>query len=78
MLAGCNKNTEQQAAAARKGAAETPVVVASVMQQPIPLESRAIGNVEAFSAVEVKSQVSGPIANVTFEEGQDVDRTDPV
>jgi multidrug efflux system membrane fusion protein len=72
VLAGCNKNTEQQAAAARKGPAETPVVVASVTQRPIPLELRAIGNVEAFSAVEVKSQVSGPIAKVTFAEGQDV------
>ena len=48
MLAGCNKNIEQQAAAARKVPAETPVVVASVTQQPIPLELRAIGNVEAF------------------------------
>ena len=68
----CNKNMEQQAAAARKGPAATPVVAASVTQQPIPLELRAIGNVEAFSAVEVKSQVSGPIANVTFQEGQEV------
>jgi multidrug efflux system membrane fusion protein len=33
---------------------------------------RAIGNIEAFSTVEVRSQVSGPIAKVLFEEGQEV------
>jgi multidrug efflux system membrane fusion protein len=72
VLAGCGKQGDKEAAANRKGPAETPVVVASVTQRPIPLELRAIGNVEAFSAVEVKSQVTGPIAKVTFQEGQEV------
>jgi multidrug efflux system membrane fusion protein len=73
VLAGCGgKNSEKQEAGNRKGPAETPVVVASVTQQPVPLELRAIGNVEAFSAVEVKSQVSCQIARVTFEERQEV------
>jgi multidrug efflux system membrane fusion protein len=43
-----------------------------VKQQQVPLALRAIGNIEAFSTVEVRSQVSGPIAKVLFEEGQEV------
>jgi len=72
LLAGCAKDEEKQAGASRKGPAEIPVAAARAEQKPIPLELRAIGNVEAFSAVEVKSQVAGPIARVAFEEGQDV------
>jgi multidrug efflux system membrane fusion protein len=71
VLAGCGSNEKNQAAS-RKGPAVTPVVVAQVSQRPVPLEVRAIGNIEAFSTVEVKSQISGPIARMLFEEGQDV------
>lgn len=71
LLAGCNKG-ESRSLASRKGPAATPVVVAQVKQQTVPLELRAIGNVEAFSVVEVKSQVAGPISKVLFEEGQEV------
>jgi multidrug efflux system membrane fusion protein len=48
------------------------VVVAEVKQVPVPIAVRAIGNIEPFSVVEVRSQVSGPIARVLFEEGQEV------
>src|SRR3954449_13534269 len=71
VLAGCGRNNNDQTAA-RKAPAATPVVVTKVEQQQVPLELRAIGNVEAFSAVAVKSQVSGIIARVAFEEGQEV------
>jgi multidrug efflux system membrane fusion protein len=68
---GCGSDDKTQAAS-RKGPAVTPVVVEQVQRKPVPLELRAIGNVEAFSTVEVKSQISGPIARMLFEEGQDV------
>ena len=71
VLAGCGSDEKTQAAS-RKGPAVTAVVVAQVDQKPVPLEVRAIGNVEAFSTVEVKSQISGPIARMLFEEGQEV------
>jgi multidrug efflux system membrane fusion protein len=44
----------------------------------VPLAIRAIGNVEAFSVVEVRSQVSGPIAQVLFQEGQEVRQGQPL
>ena len=49
-----------------------PVTVAMAEQKTVPLTVRAIGAVEAFSTVEVKSQVAGQLVNVQFSEGQDV------
>ncbi|HYP12390.1 MAG TPA: efflux RND transporter periplasmic adaptor subunit [Bryobacteraceae bacterium] len=53
-------------------AVAVPVVVEDVRRQPVPLEIRAIGNVEAFSAVEIKPRISGPILQVHIQEGADV------
>ena len=36
------------------------------------VEARAVGNVEASSSVAVRSQVSGELLKVGFDEGQDV------
>jgi membrane fusion protein, multidrug efflux system len=49
-----------------------PVVVATVEQKTVPLQLRAIGNVEAFSSVAIKAQISGQLNAVHFREGQDV------
>lgn len=51
-----------------------PVVVSSVTQKSVPLQVRAIGNVEAFTTVSVKSLVGGEVVAVNFAEGQDVTR----
>ncbi len=53
-----------------------PVTVASVTKKSVPLQVRAIGNVEAYSVVSVKSQVGGELAKVHFREGQDVRKGD--
>ncbi len=68
VAASCGQN--DHAAAARPPVA--PVVVADVRQMPVPLEIRAIGNVEANSTVEIKSQVSGQLQKVFFTEGDEV------
>ncbi|MGE5254621.1 MAG: efflux RND transporter periplasmic adaptor subunit [Planctomycetaceae bacterium] len=59
-----------------KPPAAAPVTVASVTQESIPLQVRAIGNVEAYAVVSVKSQVGGELAKVHFREGQDVKKGD--
>lgn len=53
-----------------------PVVAAPVVQKTAPVELRAIGNVEAYSTVSVKSQVEGPLERVSFREGQEVKKGD--
>ncbi len=53
-----------------------PVTAAAVVQKTVPVQIRAIGNVEAYSTVGVKSQIGGELARVHFREGQDVKNGD--
>lgn len=49
-----------------------PVVAETANKKNVPLQVKAIGNVEAYNTVTVKSQVSGEVSEVFFREGQDV------
>lgn len=49
-----------------------PVTVADVIQKNIPLQLEAVGAVEAYSTVSMRSQVTGTVTQVHFKEGQDV------
>jgi membrane fusion protein, multidrug efflux system len=53
-----------------------PVKVALALQKDVPLQVKAIGNIEAFTSVAIKSQVSGQIARIHFQEGSDVRQGD--
>jgi multidrug efflux system membrane fusion protein len=55
-----------------KGRPPVPVTTAAVNQKSVPLEIKAIGNVEAYNTVSIKAQVNGAISRVHFTEGQDV------
>jgi multidrug efflux system membrane fusion protein len=46
--------------------------VDTAVQKTVPVQLRAIGNVEAYSTVTVKSKVGGELVRVHFTEGQDV------
>jgi len=49
-----------------------PVTVALVLSKDVPVQATAIGNVEAFSTVAVKSRAGGELVGVHFQEGQEV------
>ena len=49
-----------------------PVLVATAVQKTVPVQVRAVGNVEAFSTASIKSQVTGVLTKVHFTEGQNV------
>ena len=51
------------------GAGPVPVVVGRVGQKDIPVDLAAIGNVEAFSTISVRAQVTGTLQDVRFQEG---------
>lgn len=53
-----------------------PVTVGAVIKKTVPVQSRAIGNVEAYSTVSVKARVGGDLTHVYFKEGQDVNKGD--
>jgi len=55
-----------------------PVTVGFVVQKAMPVELRAIGSVEAYSTVIVKTQIQGELMRVFFTEGQDVRKGDPL
>jgi len=49
-----------------------PVLVATAVQKSVPLQIRAVGNVESMSTVSIKSQVTGVITKSHFKEGDNV------
>lgn len=53
-----------------------PVLAAAVIRKTVPVQLRAIGNVEAYATVGVKAQIGGELARVHFREGQDVKKGD--
>ncbi len=53
-----------------------PVKAGEVTQQNVPVQLKAIGNVEAYNTVSVKALVGGEIIDVHFREGQDVHQGD--
>lgn len=67
-LAGCGK----QDVKAASGPPPAPVVVAVAEQRDVPVQLSAIGNVESYQTVQIRSQVNGQIEKVNFKEGQDV------
>jgi multidrug efflux system membrane fusion protein len=52
--------------------APLPVTVGTTIQKTVPVQLRAIGNVQAYSTVSVKSKVGGELVRVHFTGGQDV------
>ncbi len=51
-----------------------PVKMAQVLLKDVPVQVKAIGTIEAFTSVAIKSQVSGQIARIHFKEGSDVEK----
>jgi multidrug efflux system membrane fusion protein len=81
-LAGCSSSTAPEAdgggGGGKKGkgkgagggaGAPVPVLVAAAMQRDVPIEIAAVGTVESYNPISVKSLVTGEITNVYFKEG---------
>jgi len=71
-LPSCSRENSKQPAAFPP----VPVTVADVIAESVPVQISAIGNVEAYSTVGIKSQIGGTLMRVHFKEGQDVNRGD--
>ncbi|MEK7340666.1 MAG: efflux RND transporter periplasmic adaptor subunit [Candidatus Binatota bacterium] len=69
---GLGKKPERRAGARQA----VPVHVANVVQKTIPVQLRAVGTVEAYSTVSVRSQITGSLTRVHFKEGRDVQKGD--
>lgn len=71
LFGACNSKNETP-----RAKPPVPVTVALPVEKEVPVHIRAIGNIEAYSSVAIKSQVSGRIAQVHFAEGSDVEKGD--
>jgi membrane fusion protein, multidrug efflux system len=70
-VSGCEKSEaqpQQQAAAPPA----VPVAVAAAVRRAMPLDAGVVGTVEAYSTVSVRSQITGELTRVNFEQGDDV------
>src|SRR6266852_2055268 len=53
----------------RGDSGNVPVVTGKVAQKDVPVELGAIGNVEAYETISVRSQITGVLTKVFFNEG---------
>jgi multidrug efflux system membrane fusion protein len=70
LLAACNRAPDP--ATAKSTPPGVAVTVAEVVARDVPLQVKAIGNVQALATVSVLSMLNGEVLKVHFAEGQEV------
>src|SRR5207249_2089455 len=55
-----------------------PVVVAKVTPKNVPIELQVVGNVEPYSTVSIRPQVSGQLTSVAIQDGDFVKKGAPL
>ena len=73
--AGCSKS-DPAAGGGGFMSGPVPVLIAQAVEKTVPIQLNAIGTVEAYSTVSVRSQIDGKIAEIHFHEGEDVKKGD--
>jgi multidrug efflux system membrane fusion protein len=76
-LAACSAATEGSGPAKEGPAAaenSIPVTVAPVVQKSMPIRISAVGAAEAFATVSIRSQATGELTSVHFEDGGEVEK----
>ena len=58
------------------GGGDVPVTITTAKTRDVPVEIQVIGNVEAYTTISVRSQVTGQITSVNFKEGDYVKKDD--
>src|SRR5215831_3499267 len=71
-ISGCGERGGDAAAKAPARPPAVPVTVSDVTPRDVPVQVRAIGNVQAYATVSVLSLVGGELFKIHFTEGQDV------
>ena len=76
LLTGCAKSDDAAAQGdgkkGKKGGNDGPVPVeaATAVRRDVPIDLAAVGNVESYSTVSIRSQISGQLEQVFVEDGQ--------
>ena len=75
----CACSNEKSGQAQAKGSAGrdgVPVTIDTAVSKAVPVQIRAIGTVQAYASVTLKSQLDGEVAGIHFSEGQAVKKGD--
>ncbi len=72
LVVGCtskNPGNDAPGGKGKGGGGPVPITIAKVVQRDVPIEIQVVGNVEAYSTITVKSQVTGQLLSARFREG---------
>ena len=69
VLSACGNGAKGGPGGAKRPKEAAPVRIGEVLEQPMPIQLTTIGAVESYTTVMVKSQVSGELTRVWFNEG---------
>lgn len=72
LFGSCSRGDQGATQGRPGGRPAVPVLVAPAVTRDMPVEIRAIGTVQAYSMVSIRSQITAPITDVHFQEGQEV------
>jgi multidrug efflux system membrane fusion protein len=75
-LLGCSRTDTSTSKVSAAAPGAVPVTVASVTRKTVPVQLRAIGNVQPYRTVSVRCEVGGQLQHVGFAEGEDVRKGD--
>ena len=75
LFSGCSKKTSDDRKSPQ-GAPPVPVLVTTAVVTNVPVRVSTIGNVTAYSTVSVRSQISGQLQTVHFQEGREIKKGD--
>jgi len=76
LLSGCSDKEGAQKAGGDRAKKAVPVSIGRSETKAVPLELRAIGTVEPYATVAIKSQITGVIQSIHFKEGDEVKKGD--
>ncbi len=69
---GCSQKSSGAGTEKKAEGLAVPVIVEQAEARDFPIELRNIGNVEAYATVTIRSQITGQITKIHFQEGQEV------
>lgn len=76
-LGACSNEKTGQAQAKTPAVREgVPVTIDTAVSKSVPIQIQAIGTVQAYASVTLKSQLDGEVARIHFAEGQEIKKGD--
>ena len=75
-LSRCSRNVSAGGNQKKPPVAAVPVLVGQAAEKEMTAQIRGIGNVQPYSKVTIRSQITGQLVKVHFQEGQEVKKGD--